>query len=364
MSTIKRRKTRTITIGSVKIGAGHPVAIQSMAKTDTADVDATVKEISSLEKAGCEIVRVALRDLRSAKAIKDIKKAITIPIVADCHFDYTLALEAIKQGASKIRINPGNISKSGEVDSIIDAAREKHIPIRIGVNSGSLPNHVNRGRETADKMAALVFQCLERFRRKNFEDIVISVKASDAATTVNAYRRIAEAVDYPLHIGVTAAGVPADGIVRSSAGIGALLLAGIGDTIRVSLTGDPVQEVETAKRILGAVGLRRFGPEIISCPACGRCQVDLISMVKKLEQSLKRHTTYDVRCTNKPLTVAVMGCEVNGPGEAKGADIGIAFGSGKGAIFQKGEVVKTVDADRAIGELLGLIASEQLKGAT
>ena len=348
---IKRRKTKTVSIGNVKIGADHPVVIQSMAKTLTSDVNATVEQIHRLEGAGCEIVRVAVKDNADAKAISDIKQEIKIPLIADIHFDHELAIEAVKRGADKIRVNPGNIYKPHEVDKIIDAAALKKIPIRIGVNSGSLRESEGVSGDAAGKMVKSALKYLEHFKKRRFDDIIVSLKASDVPITVEAYRRIAKECEYPLHLGVTAAGLPADGTVKSSAGIGALLLDGIGDTVRVSLTGDPAGEVDIAKRILSYVGVRRFGPNVISCPTCGRCRVDLVSIVKDLESMLKRGT-------RKDLTVAIMGCEVNGPGEAEEADIGIAFGKEKGAIFKRGEIIKTVKAEQAVGELLRII--EQL----
>jgi (E)-4-hydroxy-3-methylbut-2-enyl-diphosphate synthase len=353
---IKRRKTRTVTVGDVKIGSGHPVSVQSMTKTDTSDVEATVRQVRDLEKAGCEIVRVAVKGAEDAKAILPIKKKIRIPLVADIHFDWRLAIEAINQGADKIRINPGNINSPEEIEKVIDSAAEKNIPIRIGVNSGSLPEECS-GRDIADGMVSAAMKFLKLFAKKKFHNIVLSLKASDVFTTVKAYRKMSEKCDYPMHLGVTATGLPGQGVVKSSAGIGALLLDGIGDTVRVSLTGDPVQEVDAARRILASVGARNFGPEIIACPTCGRCQVDLISIVKQLEEEI-RNTKYEIRNTDKQLIVAVMGCEVNGPGEAKDADIGIAFGKGKGVIFRHGQVIRTVEADASVRELVAMIAEE------
>ncbi|MFC1570694.1 flavodoxin-dependent (E)-4-hydroxy-3-methylbut-2-enyl-diphosphate synthase [Candidatus Omnitrophota bacterium] len=353
----QRRKTRTVTVGDVKIGSDYPVSIQSMTKTDTRDVDATVSEIHALEAAGCEIVRSAVKDSASAKALSAIRKRITIPLVADIHFDYKLALLVIKGGIDKIRINPGNIYEPGEVNAIIDEAHEAGIPIRIGINSGSLRKSSSPSESEADEMVSSALRYLELFRKKDFNDLVISLKSASCETTVAAYRRIAAECDYPLHLGVTAAGLPEDGIVRSSIGIGTLLVDGIGDTVRVSLTGDPVEEVGVAKRILSTVGMREFGHEIISCPTCGRCQVDLVSIVKELEVELKKKSQLSDD-EDKQLTIAIMGCEVNGPGEAMNADIGIAFGSGKGAIFRRGEIIKTVKVDSAIRELLDIINEE------
>ena len=349
---IKRRKARTITIGTVKVGSGHPVSIQSMTKTDTVDVDATAGQINLLEKAGCEIVRVAVKDMAAAKALSGIRKRVNIPVVADIHFDYRLALESIEQGVDKIRLNPGNIIKEREINSVISAAAEKNIPIRIGVNSGSLPGNKAGTDKNDERMVGAALRYADIFRKKNFEDIIFSLKAPDVETTVKAYRKIAAKVDYPLHLGVTAAGSSAEGVVRSSVGIGALLLDGIGDTIRVSLTGEPVQEIETAKRILSSAGVRYFYPQVISCPTCGRCRVDLAGLVKELEKKIKRRKNLNRLYGDKPLVVAVMGCEVNGPGEAMNADVGIAFGRKKGAIFKHGKIVKTVREEEAINELL------------
>ncbi len=348
---IERRKTRTVTVGDVKIGSDHLISIQSMTKTDTSDVNATVRQIRQLQNAGCELVRVAVKDTNAASAISDIKKEINIPLIADIHFDHKLALEAIANGADKIRINPGNMTGQDAVNSVINAAAEKGIPIRLGVNSGSLVEMAAGRGNPADVMVDCLLKYLEPFRKKRFNDIILSLKASDVSTTVEAYRKMAEACDYPFHVGVTAAGPPAEGIVRSSVGIGTLLLDGIGDTIRVSLTGDPLPEVDAAKRILSSVGVRHFGHSIISCPTCGRCQVDLVPLVEELEKEIKS-------ITNKPLTIAIMGCEVNGPGEAKCADIGIAFGKNKGAIFRGGEIIKTVKVDDAVDELVKMIKEE------
>jgi len=355
---VRRRKTRTVSIGNMKIGSGHPVAIQSMVKTDTSDIGAAVRQIRELEDVGCEIVRVAVKDPDDAKAISAIKQDMTVPLVADIHFDYRLAVEAIKRGADKIRINPGNIYKPADISRIIDAAASGNVPIRIGVNSGSLPKSGTPSAGIADVMVDTALKYLEHFRKRDFNDLVISLKASEVPVTVRAYRRMAGECDFPLHIGITAAGLPEEGIVRSSIGIGALLMDGIGDTVRVSLTGDPVIEVCTAKRILTSAGTRHFGPQIIACPTCGRCQVDLIPIVVELEKELKKEMSRPMTKEEKQLVIAVMGCEVNGPGEAKDADIGIAFGKGQGAIFRRGQVIKTVEADAVIKELMKTIREE------
>ncbi len=347
-------------VGNVKIGSFHPVSIQSMTKTHTFDIAATVSQAQSLEKAGCELVRVAVKDIEDAKAISDIKKEIKMPLIADIHFDHELALEAIERGANKIRINPGNIQREEDIDKVVGASARKGIPIRVGVNSGSLMEVAKEGGTQAAGMVKSLLSYLEHFRRRKFNDIVVSLKSSDVSTMVEAYRGMANECDYPFHLGVTASGLPAEGIVKSSMGIGSLLLDGIGDTIRVSLTGDPRGEIDTARRILASAGTRHFGPEIIACPTCGRCQVDLVPIVKELEAELKKRCTmYDTRCTKKPPIIAVMGCEVNGPGEAKEADIGIAFGNGKGAIFCDGAIVKTVKVAEAVKELINMIGEKR-----
>ena len=316
----KRRKTKIIKIGKIPVGAGFPIAIQSMTKVDTCNIQKTVSEIKRLEKAGCEIVRVAVKDIKAAEAIKAIKKRIKIPIVADIHFDYKLALAALKNGADKIRINPGNMSNESELKEVVKCAKKLKKPIRIGINSGSAGLKSFPGR--AKKLVSLARKYIKFFEQHNFRDIIISVKSSSVPETVDVYRKLSRGCNYPLHLGVTAAGSEDNGIVKSSIGIGALLLDGIGDTIRVSFTGDAVSEVVAAKKILQALKLRSFGPNVISCPTCGRCQVDLTKIVRKFENNL-RHVTLDM--SKRFLTIAIMGCEVNGPGEAKEADLGVAF---------------------------------------
>ena len=355
---VKRRKTRTVKVGNVKIGSGNVISIQSMAKTDTSDVRSTVQQIHELENVGCEIIRVAVKDLEDAKAIQQIKEEIAIPLVADIHFDYKLAIESIKSGADKIRINPGNIHKFADIDKIIDEASSAKVPIRIGVNSGSLKESQRTSGDIADKMVSFALKYIDHFKKRNFNDLVISLKASEVPATVKAYRKIAEKCDYPLHLGITAAGLPDDGIVKSSIGLGMLIMSGIGDTVRVSLTGNPMFEVDAAKRILTFVGARHFGPKIVACPTCGRCQVDLVPIVEELEDELKNVIKRKVAKEEKQHLIAVMGCEVNGPGEAKDADIGVAFGRDKGVIFSHGKAVKTIKADSAIRELLKIIKKE------
>ena len=343
---ISRRKTRQVKVGHVNIGGGAPVSIQSMAKVDTSDVRAVVAQIKSLERAGCEIIRVAVKSLDDARAIRGVKEKINIPLVADIHFNYRLALESIKAGADKIRLNPGNIGKRDEIAQVIKAAKRAHIPIRVGVNSGSVLTGDDR-MVSGEKLVEAAMSYIKFFEEEDFHDIIISLKASDVVTTIEAYRRISGISDYPLHLGVTASGSYKTGVIKSAIGIGSLLADGIGDTVRVSLTAEPVEEVIAAKCILSAVGARSFGPEVISCPTCGRCQVDLGKIVHKLEDAL--------RTTKTPLTVAVMGCEVNGPGEAKEADIGIAFGKNSGMLFKKGKKIKKVAFKDAIKELLKII---------
>lgn len=334
---IKRRKTRQIKVGDVKIGGNAPVSIQSMTKVETSNVRAVVAQIKALEKAGCEIIRVAVKNFEDAEALRAIKRKIKIPVVCDIHFNYRLALKCISGGADKIRLNPGNIKNRDEIKQVVKAAKGAGIPIRIGLNSGS----------TNSDLVVSALNYIKIFEAFNFRDIIISVKASGVVETVNAYRRISDLCDYPLHLGVTAAGSYDSGVVKSSIGIGSLLLYGIGDTVRVSLTADPVEEVIAAKRILSALNLRRFGPEVISCPTCGRCQVDLGKIVGELESKIQRS-----EAQGRNIRIAVMGCEVNGPGEAVEADIGIAFGKNSGILFKKGKVVKKVSAKDAVKEIL------------
>ncbi|MDD5347369.1 MAG: flavodoxin-dependent (E)-4-hydroxy-3-methylbut-2-enyl-diphosphate synthase [Candidatus Omnitrophica bacterium] len=343
-----KRTTRPIRIGRVTIGAGHPVAIQSMAKTRACDVRSTVAQIRRLEQAGCEIVRVAVRDHADARALRSIKKNISLPLVADIHFDWQLAMEAIESGVDKIRLNPGNIFRKAHVREICAAARLAGIPIRVGLNSGS----VGGGRDRAAAMVRKAGQYLRMLEGLGFRDIVVSLKAETARDTVAACRAFAKTCEYPLHLGVTATGAPGAGLAKSYAALGALLLDGIGDTIRISLTDRPEEEVRAARLLLQSLDLRDFGPQIVSCPTCGRCDVNLIAIVRDLERRLR---IFDFGRAGKPVTVAVMGCVVNGPGEARHADIGIAFGPKSGLLFEKGKPSRKVAPGRAVDVLVNEI---------
>lgn len=338
MTQIKRHKTKAVSIGKCFIGAKHPIAIQSMVKVKTSDIHAAIGQIKELEDAGCEIVRLAVKDEADARALKRIKETSPLPIVADIHFHWRLAIKAIESGADKVRLNPGNIYRKEEVAQIARAAAGAGIPIRVGANSGSLRD---RGLPQVDSMVKSVMGYLRLLEKNGFYDIVLSLKASNIPDTVAAYRRVARLCDYPLHLGVTATGAPYLGAIKSTIALGILLAEGIGDTIRVSLTDKPLQEVSVARGILTSLGLRNFGPQIISCPACGRCEVDLIKIVKDLEKKL---STSDIRhpTSNGPFSIAIMGCIVNGPGEAREADVGIAFGKKEGLLFKKGKPVGKV----------------------
>ncbi len=333
---MKRRFSRQINIGGVKIGGGAPVAVQSMTNTPTQDIDATVKQIDRLNDAGCELVRLAVPDMEAASAIREIKSRVSLPIIADIHFDYNLALAAMENGANGLRLNPGNIGGRKEIQEIVVAARTYAVPIRIGVNSGSLSKAILKkyGHPTPEAMVESAMSHVRILEDLDFHLIKISLKSSDVWQMISAYRLLSEKVDYPLHLGVTEAGTLISGTVKNSLGIGLLLSEGIGDTIRVSLTHDPVTEVKVAYEILRALGLRHRGAEIISCPTCGRCQIDLFKLVETIENDLIQITT--------PIKLAIMGCVVNGPGEAREADIGIAGGQGKGTLFKKGRVIKKV----------------------
>ena len=338
--------SKQIRVGSVTVGGGAPVAIQSMCNTNTADVAATVAQIHGLEAAGCEIIRVAVPDMESAAAIGAIRKAIHIPLVADIHFDYKLALRCAEEGIDKIRINPGNIGSHDRVRAVADACRERGIPIRIGVNGGSLEKDLLRkyGGVTAEALVESALGHVRLLNDCNFDDICISVKCSRVPVNMAAYQMLHEKTDYPLHLGVTEAGTPKMGELKSAIGIGGLLCLGIGDTLRVSLTANPVEEIYAAKRILAAAGIRQTGPNLISCPTCGRTKYDMIPIAEEVERRLQS-------CT-KPITVAVMGCVVNGPGEAAAADVGIAGGQGEGLVFAKGKTLYKVPQERLVDALM------------
>jgi len=340
---MKRRKTRQISLGGVKIGGNAPVVVQTMTTTNPRDVRGTVEQILRVEKAGAEIVRVAVPDMKAAGALKEIKKKINIPLVADIHYDYRLALMALAQGVDGIRINPGNIGRKERVESIVKAARELSVPIRIGVNAGSLEEDIllkYNCRPTAEALVESALRHVKLFNEMGFEDIKLSLKSSDVMTTVEAYRMISKEADYPLHLGVTEAGTTLIGSIKSAVAMGILLAEGIGDTIRVSLTADPVEEVRAAYEILKALGLRKRGLNLVSCPSCGRAEIDVIPLAQKVEEGL--------RDIVMPITVAVMGCVVNGPGEAKEADVGIAGGKGVGILFKKGKkAIKIKESDMA-----------------
>ncbi|MBP3493291.1 MAG: flavodoxin-dependent (E)-4-hydroxy-3-methylbut-2-enyl-diphosphate synthase [Oscillospiraceae bacterium] len=338
--------SKQIQIGNVTLGGGAPVAIQSMCNTRTDDVDATVAQIHALEAAGCEIIRVAVPDMAAAAAIGQIKKEISIPLVADIHFDYKLALRCAEEGIDKIRINPGNIGSHERVRAVADACRERNIPIRIGVNGGSLEKNLlaKYGGVTPQALVESAMGHVQLLNDCNFDDICISVKCSRVDVNMAAYQMLHQQTDYPLHLGVTEAGTPSMGVIKSAIGIGGLLCLGIGDTLRVSLTADPVEEIYAAKKILAASGVRQVGPNLIACPTCGRTKYDMIPIANEVERRLQS-------CT-KPITVAVMGCVVNGPGEASAADVGIAGGQGEGLVFRKGEILYKVPEDKLVDALM------------
>jgi (E)-4-hydroxy-3-methylbut-2-enyl-diphosphate synthase len=344
--SISRKKTRKIPIGSLFIGGDSPVLVQSMTNTDTRDAKGTVEQIKRLEEAGCDIVRLAVLDMEAAEAIGEIKRSIKIPLVADIHFDYRLALMCMEKGADKIRINPGNIGGTERVRKVAAMAKERNIPIRIGVNSGSVEKDIlekYRG-VTAEGMAESALYHASLLEEFDFHDILVSIKASNVPLTIESYRLMSNKADYPLHLGVTEAGTVYRGTVKSSVGIGTLLAEGIGDTIRVSLTGDPVEEIRAGIEILKSLELRKDGIEFISCPTCGRCRIDLIDIANRIEENLKY--------VDKNLKVAIMGCAVNGPGEARHADIGIAGGDGEALLFKKGEIIRKIPQERIVDEFL------------
>jgi (E)-4-hydroxy-3-methylbut-2-enyl-diphosphate synthase len=343
-----RRISRAVRVGEVTIGGNNPVSIQSMTNTDTRDAEQTVKQIERLVEAGCEIVRLAVPDTEAAGALKTIRQRVKIPIVADIHYDYRLALEALKAGVDKLRFNPGNIGGADKMRIIAREAASRGVPIRVGVNSGSLEKDLpaKHGGITPEALVESALRSVEILENQSFEDIVIAVKSSDVTLSINAYELLARYTDHPFHLGITEAGTVYGGSIKSAVGIGAVLSRGLGDTIRVSLTGDPVEEVRCAREILQSLKLRRFGVEFVSCPTCGRTSIDLTGLAEKIEAYCKNIKT--------PLKVAVMGCAVNGPGEAKDADIGVSGGNGKGVIFKNGEIFATVNED----ELFAAFARE------
>jgi (E)-4-hydroxy-3-methylbut-2-enyl-diphosphate synthase len=346
-----RKKTRQIFVGAVPIGGGSPISVQSMSKTDTRDIKSTVKQIRSLAKAGCEIIRIAVPDIEAAHALGRIKESVPIPVIADIHFDWRLALEAIRQGIDGLRINPGNIGARWKVAEVVAAARDRKIPIRIGVNAGSLSKKIlgKYGHPSPEALVESAAEHIEILERLKFVNIKVSLKASNVPTTVDAYRIFSRRFRYPLHIGISEAGPSFTGIIKSSVGLGILLSEGIGDTVRVSLSADPLEEVRVAYEILKSLGLRKKGADIISCPTCGRCQIDIRGLAAKVESRLKN--------VDKPITVAVMGCIVNGPGEAREADIGIAGGKGMGLLFKKGKIVRRLAEKELLDALMKEIES-------
>lgn len=346
---MERRKTKKIKIGNTFIGGDSPITVQSMLNKPAHDIEASVKQAIELEKAGCQIIRGAIPDMDAVKLIPALKQAVSVPIVADIHFDYRLAIEAVAAGVDKVRINPGNIGSDDRVKAVVQACRAKNVPIRIGVNSGSVEKEIlaKYGAPTPEAMVESAMYHASLLERFDFDDIVISIKSSNVENMIKSYETAAQRCSYPLHLGVTEAGTERMGLIKSGAGIGSLLMHGIGDTIRVSLTADPVREVYAGLDILKALGIRTDGVQIVSCPTCGRTKIDLIRVANEVEEALK-----DCR---KPLKVAVMGCVVNGPGEAKEADIGIAGGDGCAVLIKKGEIVKKIDEKNIVGELLAEI---------
>ncbi|MBR3457503.1 MAG: flavodoxin-dependent (E)-4-hydroxy-3-methylbut-2-enyl-diphosphate synthase [Selenomonadaceae bacterium] len=342
---MERKMTRQIHIGPVAIGGGAPISVQSMTNTKTADTEATVAQIRALVAAGCDIVRLAVPDMEAAKNLGNILREVTVPLVADIHFDYRLAIEAIRQGVAALRLNPGNIGGEDRVRAVVEEAKAHGIPIRIGVNAGSLDKKLlaKHGKVTAEALVESAMQHVRILEALDFYDMKISLKAHDVPLTLEAYRLMSETVDYPLHLGITEAGTANTGVIKSAVGIGALLAEGIGDTIRISLTGDPTAEVKVANEILKSLGLREYGPTLIACPTCGRTSIDLPAIAAKVEEKLAG--------IQEPIEVAVMGCVVNGPGEARTADVGIAGGKGEGLVFRKGEIIRKVPEEALVDEL-------------
>ena len=347
-----RNNTKKIKIGNLEIGGGNPIAVQSMTKTKTSDIDATVKQIHELAQAGCQIVRSAVPDKESAEALKEIKKQINLPLVADIHFNHTYALIAAEAGVDKLRINPGNIGDPAKIKAVVSAAKAHHIPIRVGVNSGSLEPKIRQkyhGHVTAEGLVQSALNNVKALEKFGFNDIVVSIKATSVPMTIKAYQLIAKKIRYPLHVGITEAGIPEIGTVRSATGIGAILSQGLGDTIRVSLTGDPLEEVRVGYKILKSLELAFHGVTVISCPTCGRADIDVVRVAREIEAKTRE--------IKQPLTVAIMGCEVNGPGEAADADVGLAGGNGVGLIFREGQIVRKVPEAEMIEALMDEIES-------
>jgi len=351
-----RENTKEIQVGNIKIGGGNPISVQSMTKTKTSDIDATVKQINALDYAGCQVVRCAVPDRESALALAEIKKQVKLPLVADIHFNHEYAIIAAEAGVDKLRINPGNIGDPDKVKAVVDAAKAHKIPIRIGVNSGSLDKKIRQkyhGHATAEGLVKSAMDNVAILEKLGFYDIIISIKATNVPMTIKAHEMIAKKVKYPLHVGITEAGIPCIGSIRSAAGIGAILAQGIGDTIRVSLTGDPLEEVRVGYEILKAMQLTFHGVTVVSCPTCGRTDIDVIKVAREIEEK--------TRHIKQPLTVAIMGCEVNGPGEAADADVGLAGGRGVGLIFREGQVVRKVGEAEMVEALMDEIESMAIK---
>jgi len=349
-----RRSSKPLKLGKVTVGGDAPIVVQSMTKTDTRDIPATLNQIKELEECGCEIVRVAVPDMEAAESIATIKRSVSLPLIADIHFDYRLALAALQSGVDGLRLNPGNIGNREQIARVVAAAKEREVPIRTGVNAGSLPANFQPNTPPVERMVNMALEQIRLMESLDFNLIKVSLKAFDVPTTIQAYQMIADKMPYPLHLGVTEAGLPRTGAIRSAIGIGILLYQGIGDTIRVSLSAHPCEEVFVAYEILKSLGLRQRGPTLVSCPSCGRAEVDIIALAEAVNKRLIK--------ISKPIKVAVMGCIVNGPGEAKDADVGIACGKGKGAIFKKGEVVGTASEDKLLEALMAEMNSLDRKG--
>jgi (E)-4-hydroxy-3-methylbut-2-enyl-diphosphate synthase len=350
-----RRIPKPLKVGKVTVGGDAPIVVQSMTKTDTRDITATINQIKELENCGCEIVRVAVPDREAAESIATIKRSVSLPLIADIHFDYRLALAALQSGADGLRLNPGNIGDKEQIARVVAAAKEREVSIRIGVNAGSVPANFQPNIPPAERMVNMALEQIKYIESLDFDLIKVSLKAFDVPATIQAYQMIANKIPYPLHLGVTEAGLPRTGAIRSAIGIGILLYQGIGDTIRISLSAHPCEEVFVAYEILKSLGLRQRGPTLVSCPSCGRAEVDIIALAEEVSRCLEK--------ISKPIKVAVMGCVVNGPGEAKDADVGIACGKGKGAIFRRGKVVGTVSEQNFLEALMAEVNSLDKRGS-